>query len=177
MGRLVLFLLISVMVVSTKPIYDFSANSNLQVWFVVNDGVMGGLSTSTLKLNEEGHGVFAGTVSLENNGGFCSLRHRFERMNVRPYSTLKMRIKGDDKKYQFRVKTNSSDYYSYVYDFQTTSEWAEVKIPLKEMQPAFRGRNLNLPDFPGESMEEIGILIGNKKAEDFSLLIDYILLE
>ena len=164
-------------VTSTATIYNFSADSNLDDWFVVNDGVMGGLSSSTLTLSEAGHGVFAGTVSLENNGGFCSLRHRFERMDLHRYSTLKIRLKGDGKKYQFRVKVNSSDYYSYVYDFQTTSEWTEVKIPLKEMKPVFRGRNLNLPDFPGESMEEIGILIGNKKAEDFNLQIDYIMLD
>jgi NADH dehydrogenase [ubiquinone] 1 alpha subcomplex assembly factor 1 len=42
------------------------------------------------------------------------------------------------------------------------------------MVPSFRGRTLDMANFPGDSLEEIGFLIGNKKAEDFKLLIDYI---
>jgi NADH dehydrogenase [ubiquinone] 1 alpha subcomplex assembly factor 1 len=42
------------------------------------------------------------------------------------------------------------------------------------MQPNFRGQTLGMANFPGDSLEEIGFLIGNKKAEDFKLAIDYI---
>ena len=177
MKKLIITLFILLPLPSSDILYEFSAESDLQDWYVVNDGVMGGLSTSTLSFSDSGHGLFTGTVRLENNGGFCSLRHRFARKEVQGYRALKIRVKGDGKTYQFRVKTNSRDYYSYVYDFQTTSDWMEIQIPFEELKPAFRGRQLNMPGFPGASMEEVGILIGNKKAEDFRLLIDWIRLE
>jgi len=51
-------------------IFDFTEKSDLTNWYVVVDGVMGGLSQGSFGVNDEGNGVFKGTVSLENNGGF-----------------------------------------------------------------------------------------------------------
>jgi hypothetical protein len=68
-----------------------------------------------------------------------------------------------------RIRENSSDYYSYIYTFETSGEWESIKIPLAEMYPSFRGRTLNLPNYSGKSMEELTFLIGNKKAESFRL--------
>lgn len=42
-------------------------------WRIVNDGVMGGLSSSRVSVNDDKI-IFSGNVSLENNGGFASLR-------------------------------------------------------------------------------------------------------
>ena len=50
----------------------------------------------------------------------------------------------------------------------------EVKIPLKEMYPSFRGRRLNQPNFSNDYIEEITFLVGNKKNENFKLLLDKI---
>ena len=57
-----------------KEIYTFSTQSNSKEWRIVNDGVMGGLSRSSLKLTEAGHGQFSGHVSLANSGGFASVQ-------------------------------------------------------------------------------------------------------
>jgi hypothetical protein len=59
----------------------------------------------------------------------------------------------------------------------TSGEWQEIKIPLKDMYPSFRGKRLYLPHFSEEYMEELVFLIGNKKPEKFKLLIDSIALE
>ena len=48
-------------------LFDFTTNASINDWTVVNDVVMGGESSSTIKLNEEGHGVFEGNISLDNN--------------------------------------------------------------------------------------------------------------
>lgn len=157
-------------------LYDFTKQDKLDDWVVVNDGVMGGLSKGTLVINEEGNAIFKGRVTLENNGGFCSIRYRFPSLIVDSYPYINLRLKGDGKRYQFRVKTSSGQYYSYIHYFETSGEWESVTIPLREMRPAFRGRNLNLPAYPGDSMEEVAILIGNKKAENFSLEIDELIL-
>lgn len=155
-------------------IYDFTSDSNPNEWRVVDDGVMGGRSDGNFYINEEGHGVFTGKVSLENNGGFSSIRHRFETVNTEDYEKVSIRLRGDGKRYQFRAKSRSSDYYSYITYFETSGEWQTVELELSEMYATFRGMRLDLPNYPGSSMEEISFLIGNKKAEEFKLLIDKI---
>lgn len=152
-------------------IFDFSKSSDLKGWFVVNDDVMGGRSQSNLKIKDNGNGLFAGKVSLENNGGFASVHYRFSAIEVGSAKTLVLRVKGDGKKYQARIYANANDYFSYISNFQTTGEWQTVEISLSDMYPSFRGRKLDLPNFQSESMEEIALLIGNKKAESFELEI------
>ena len=162
---------------STLTIYDFSKTSDIPNWYVVNDGVMGGISRGMLELSAEGHGVFRGTVSMENNGGFSSIRYSLPTQEITGYDYMVLRVKGDAKKYQFRVKSKRSQYYSYVAYFETTGKWESIRIPLKEMYPVFRGYRLDQPNYDGTQLEEVGILIGNKKAEEFRLEIDSIQLE
>lgn len=157
-----------------KTLFDFNQNSDLQNWRIVNDVVMGGQSSGNFRLNADGYGVFSGTVSLENNGGFSSVRYQFDKLEVAKYTKVRIKLKGDGKAYQFRVKTSSGDYYSYITSFSTSGEWQEVEVAFKDLYPSFRGRKLDQPNFSGERMEEIAFLIANKKAEDFELLIDKI---
>ena len=57
---------------------DPSKKIGIDNWGIVNDGVMGGISQSNIYLNEENNIIFAGNVSLENNGGFASIRRGFD---------------------------------------------------------------------------------------------------
>ncbi len=173
MNFLFLLLLINIPITTIK-IFNFNKNSNIYSWRVVDDVVMGGRSSSNMTLNEDGYGVFSGAVSLENNGGFSSVRHVFNALKVTNQNKIYLKIKGDGKDYQLRIKDNSSNYYSYIKTFSTSGEWQEIEIPLKEMYPSFRGRKLNSPNFSHESIEEIVFLIGNKKNENFQLIIDKI---
>ena len=158
----------------SQVIFDFNKSAEIQNWLIVDDVVMGGKSSGTFNLNTDGFGVFEGSISLDNNGGFSSVRYRFEKTLVKEYSTVHIKLRGDGKKYQFRIKAKSGDYYSYVSPFQTTGEWEEIEIPLKDMYPSFRGRKLDQPNFSDDYIEEITFLIGNKKEEDFQLIIDKI---
>lgn len=162
---------------SESSIYTFTKQSKLDNWMIVNDIVMGGQSVSSFGLNDQGHGVFQGRVSLENNGGFASLWYRFEKSDVNSYNSIAIRLKGDGLKYQFRVKSKKYDRQSYVHHFQTSGEWEWIHIPLNGMYPTWRGRTLQMPAYPGQTMEEIAILIGNKKPEEFRLEIDQIVLK
>ena len=138
---------------------------------------MGGRSSGKFMINRDGHGEFSGFVSLENNGGFSSLRYRFDKSSVVDYKKVILRLKGDGKKYQFRIKASAYDRHSFIAHFKTDGSWQEIEITLRDMYPAFRGRRLTIPNFPGEQMEEIAFLISNKKEESFKLIIDSILLE
>ena len=157
---------------SFAVIFDFNKKSNIEDWVIVVDGVMGGRSKGTFKLSKDGFGVFEGKISLENNGGFSSLRYKFPKIETKEYSKVVLKLKGDSKQYQFRVKTNSGDYYSYITTFSTSGKWQEIEIPLKDMYPGYRGRKLDQPNFSGDYIEEIMFLIGNKKEENFKLLLD-----
>ena len=156
------------------PIFEFNKSSDLSQWTVVNDGVMGGTSKSNLYINPDGYGTFEGEVSLENNGGFCSVKYDFNTITLDKNKIICLRVKGDGKNYQFRVKTNKSYSHSYVSLFQTSGDWQNIEIPVTEFYPSFRGRKLDIPNYDGSSLEEIAFLIGNKKSENFQLLIDRI---
>ena len=158
-------------------IIDFSENTDLSEWYVVNDIVMGGQSRSSLTIDADGNALFSGTVSLDNNGGFCSVRHEFKRIDTKGFEKIVFHVKGDGKRYQVRIRANKNDYYSYIAYFFTSGEWQTIEIPLKEMYPSFRGRRLNNPNFEGDSIVEMSFLIGNKKAEGFQLLIDKVMLK
>jgi NADH dehydrogenase [ubiquinone] 1 alpha subcomplex assembly factor 1 len=155
-------------------LFDFNLESNISTWNIVDDGVMGGLSSSEFFVDSAGNGKFKGTVSTENNGGFCSVQHYLKPISLKENKIFSIRLKGDGKKYQFRAKSKRSDYYSYVYEFQTTIDWQTIEIPISEMYPSFRGRTLSMPNYDGTSLEEIAFLIGNKRNENFQLLIDKI---
>lgn len=159
---------------SGDVITDFSSPSETRSWRIVDDVVMGGRSSGEFSISDEGHGVFSGEISLENNGGFSSVRHWPGDIPVNSNSTIRIRLKGDGKIYQFRIKHNRQYEYSYVHEFSTSGEWQDIEIPVEEMYPVYRGRKLNRPNFSYDSMEELIFLIGNGRPETFRLLIDKI---
>ena len=162
------------MFLSTTLLFDFTENSNMGSWYVVNDTVMGGRSNSALNLNQDGHAVFSGFVTTANNGGFASIRHRCDIQDIEDKNSVLIHLKGDGKPYQLRFKKDRNDYFSYIYTFETSGKWERVEIPVNEMYASYRGRTLNKPNFNGNSIEEISILIGNKKNQEFQLIIDKI---
>ncbi len=160
-----------------KTIYDFSKEVKPAGWLIINDGVMGGLSRGNISMDEESNGVFWGHVSLENNGGFSLARLSVPTLDATGFSKIVLEIKGDSKRYQFRLKEKKGQMHSYVHFFETNGDWQTVEIPFEKLRPTFRGRALNLPEFAGDQIEEIGLLIGNKKEEDFKIKIRTISLQ
>ena len=172
--KYVLGLMLFVAPLISPVIFDFNKNSNTNDWNIVDDVVMGGRSSGSIKVNADGFGVFSGSISLDNYGGFSSVRHQFDKIEVKDYTKVVLKIKGDGKNYQFRIKNSYRNSYSYIAPFSTSGEWQEIEIPLKDMYPSYRGRILDMPNFTHDYIEEITFLIGNKKAEKFELLIDKI---
>ena len=159
---------------SSHIIFNFNKNSSISNWIVVDDVVMGGKSNGNFQLNKDGKGVFSGKISLDNNGGFSSVRYGFNKLNIENFKSIVLKIKGDGKNYQFRIKNKSTDYASYITSFSSSGEWQEIEIPLNSMYPSFRGRKLDEPNFFHKSIEEVTFLIANKKNEEFIILIDKI---
>lgn len=166
-----------VLVMNTLMFFDFSKQEDWSQWTIEDDAVMGGRSSSQFVRNDAGNAVFKGSVSLENNGGFASVQYHFESTNIADYSKAMLRVKGDGKRYQFCIKANLSDNYSFIQYFETMGEWQTVEIRLDNMYAVYRGRNVDRPNFDADYIEEVRFLIGNKKPQDFTLEIDKIMFE
>jgi monofunctional biosynthetic peptidoglycan transglycosylase len=159
-----------------KTIIDF-ANPEEVRWTIVNDGVMGGLSTSDLELTAEGTTLFTGYLSLENNGGFASVRAAFEDMDLSEFEGVRARIRGDGRSYQIRWRLDGSfDGVSYAAEFETTTgEWTEIDLPFERFQPTFRGRvPRGVGPLDPARIRQMGILIGDKREGSFKLEMAWI---
>jgi len=145
-------------------------------WQTVNDGVMGGRSDGRFRINEAKHLEFFGTLSLENNGGFASVRARGNRLALENDESIIARVRGDGREYQFNLYTRRNlGGYSYRQSFKTKKdEWVEVNLPVNKFVATWRGRV-----FPNEQLDPsqvtgLGILLGDKKAGPFKLEIEWI---
>lgn len=165
------------LIANTMVVFEFTSDSDLSNWNIVEDVVMGGRSNGNFFLNNSGNGVFNGAVSLENNGGFSSVRYSLSSLNIKAYTTAVLILRGDGKLYQFRVKSNTSQRHSYITSFDTSGEWQTIEILLSDLYPAFRGSKLNIGNFQEETFSQLAFLIGNKKEEAFELEIKSISLK
>ena len=145
-------------------------------WTTLDDDVMGGHSRSRIALRDNVL-TFSGTTSLEDNGGFASIRARaaFDFSND---TGLRLRIRGDGRAYQLRIATDARHRGSNVSwrgDFATRAgEWAEVTVDFARMQPTYRGTVLDGPKLDLSKVEEVGLLIGDGRAADFALDVAWI---
>lgn len=158
-------------------IADFDSATESAQWRTVDDNVMGGLSQGNLVNTQASTGLFSGTLSLENNGGFSSVRRGVDGLAVGIDDAIALRIKGDGRRYQFRLKMDTSDRaISYRAEFDTTAdEWTVVSLPLSNFEPVFRGRVIaDAPSLVPSEVEEIGFLLASKQDGAFALEIDWI---
>jgi hypothetical protein len=164
-------------ILNCMVLFDFNTEHDTADWVVIDDVVMGGQSMGHFTVSSSGHAVFSGNVSLENNGGFSSVRYQFEQKEIEGYTKITIRLKGDGKRYQFRVKADKYHRHSYIFNFQTSGDWQTIEIPLMQMTPSFRGRKLEMPNYDGQLIEEVAFLIANKQEQEFRLEIDKLALK
>ncbi len=161
---------------SMKTVVDFQALSSVTAWEVVNDDVMGGISRSRFTLSN-GVGVFQGEVSLENNGGFASVRSLPAGHNLDGAQAFVIRFRGDGKRYKFTVRTAAGfDGVIYQCAFPTRDGvWEEHRLPLREFTPTFRGRVLSdRPPLDPAAIRSVGFLISDKQQGPFRLEVAWI---
>ena len=158
-------------------LFDFGTLENMDDWLIVNDGVMGGLSKSKFILSDSNTAIFSGNVTLENNGGFASARTKAMQFQLDGFKGILIRVKGDGKKYQFRIRTNDRfDGVSYGYQFETNiNQWQTISIPFNKCLPVFRGRILrDVEPISPKDIQQLGILISDKQTGEFQLEIQWI---
>ena len=140
-------------------------------WFAVNDNVMGGVSRSGISIGG-GRMVFSGHVSLENNGGFASVRREVPGLAG---DAIRFRVHGDGRRYRLTASPEARStglQYSAAFD-AAPGQWTTVKVLLSDMRASFRGRPL--PDAPvlkAGDVRAIGFIVGDGQSGDFRLEVE-----
>ena len=161
----------------TLGITEFSrAEESGLTWQIVDDRVMGGRSQGQVALTDHDSMVFRGQLSLENNGGFSSVRADLGKVDWSPYEGVALKVKGDGRRYQLRLTTDAKYRYwdvSFRAGFPTEKgKWSTVFIPFDAFEAGFRGRSLPTVKFDPKTVRRIGILLGDKNPGSFQLEID-----
>jgi len=158
-------------------LFDFQTATNRPAWQIVNDDVMGGVSTSQFQVLTNGCAVFSGMVRLENNGGFASVRSSPVRQNLAGFDAFVVRVRGDGRRYKFTVRTGS-DFDAPIYQCAFTTRrggWAEHRLAFKDFVSTFRGRLLaDAPALDPVKAVSVGFLISEKQAGPFQLDVAWI---
>ena len=159
---------------------NFQNQNEASTWNAVNDGVMGGRSVGKLKTTTDGAMRFSGTLSLENNGGFASIRSGRLQVEMGLKEAFRVRIKGDGRTYIFNLypKTRRMA-FSYRASLPTVAgEWTEVTVPLEDFTPTSFGRRVqNKGPLSPDQISGIGFMLSDKKAGPFELEIQWVRIE
>ena len=154
----------------TIPLLDSNGKTSKIKWNIVNDTVMGGRSSSRWS-DKSSTLSFEGFLSLENNGGFASIRHDLNNINLSGTEGIFIKVKGDGRKYQFRIRSQASRWANYSQEFKTKKDTVQTfYLPYKDFKPSWRGRSVrNVPTLTGKDIRGIGFLLGDKIQGKFKL--------
>jgi hypothetical protein len=158
-------------------LFTFGSPPKEPYWRIVNDRVMGGLSNSSFQITADHSGRFQGTLSLENSGGFCSVRFT-RQVSLHPDLTgFSLRCQGSSCTFQFRLYLGPDDSQpAFTSSFQPPAgSWDQIRLPLQSFTAVQRGKTI--PDLPPPQPDEIyqvGLLIADQQQGDFWLEIDQI---
>ena len=151
----------------SSAIMDFRNPDLARQMRIVNDDVMGGRSDSRFLIDPEGV-IFEGMVSLENNGGFASVRCPVS--FAQDASGLQLTTRGDGKQYQLIIRTEASTRAPiYKSNFVSSKDWKTHQFTSEDFDAAFRGRPVDAKPLVFSEALEFGLLIADKQAGPFRL--------
>ena len=144
---------------------DFSSPDIVRSFRVINDGVMGGVSTSRLR-SAAGAMVFEGEVSLDNNGGFASCRGPVA--FPAGSAALLVTVRGDGQRYKLTLKLDDSPgTFQYQAAFVAPREWQTLRFIPSDFAASFRGRPVSAPTVRLTDVRHLGVLIADRQAGAF----------
>lgn len=161
----------------TKTVTDFSNPLVGTQWLSVNDGVMGGVSEGRFRVTNDETLEFFGTLSLENSGGFTSIRSRPADLQLGDYDTVAVRVKGDGRSYSLNLRTSSGNAAgSFRAPFDTKKNaWQVVRIPFKDFSyTAYGRRRTEVGPVQADKIQSVGFTLSDKQAGPFLLEVDWI---
>jgi len=163
-----------------QTLFDFTGADPAKEWQNVNDGVMGGVSEGKFKIREKKTLEFVGTLSLENNGGFASVRTKAKQLGLEKGDTVVAKVRGDGREYLLNLYLNKPLIaFSYRATVQTKKdEWIEVKVPLDKFEATSFGRVVkDAGPVKPEEVNSLGFMLSDKKAGPFKMEVESIKVE
>ncbi len=166
----------------SKPatsVAEFSTEESKRLdWRIVDDRVMGGRSQGRLAITQDGILKFSGILSLENNGGFSSVRSGDVKLNLSDAERLALRVKGDGRRYEVHLSTparSGGRGITFAGFLPTTGgSWTEVKIPFSEFEADFRGERVEGIKLDPSKILQVTLELVDKKAGVFEVQVDWI---
>lgn len=161
------YLLIATIFLLTAPMtINFTEDSE---WYILNDGVMGGLSQSDAKQTKEGV-LFSGTVSLENNGGFASFRSPWNDYDLSDYKEVIVRYRSEGISQALVMETDRRYWVpNFKVSLPTTDGWETKTFQLSAVKE-YRLGNPTGRGFYAEARENIirlGFITDEKREGTF----------
>ena len=158
----------------SRELFRFESAASVAAWSAIDDAVMGGVSRSRLRHDPAGHAVFEGTVSLERNGGFASVRSRPLDLAAAGALAWLLEVRGDGKRYKLNLRTDDAfDGVNHQAAFEAPANaWTVVRLPLSAFRPSFRGRVVpGAPPLDPARVRQIGLMIADRQAGPFALAV------
>jgi hypothetical protein len=155
-----------------KVLFDFTDPNAANTWHAIDDRVMGGVSRSTLRHDRAGNAVFEGTVSLERNGGFASVRSSPAARGLPGAAICVIEIRGDNKQFKLSLLTDDDfDSLNYQASFAPAgTDWQVLRLPLATLRASFRGREVpGAPALDPARIRQDGLMIAARQAGPFVL--------
>ncbi len=160
-----------------ERLLDFREEGATASWRSIDDVVMGGVSHSALLPYAVGVASFSGVVSLDQGGGFASVRTEPQRWRTAGARSFVLRCRGDGRHYKFTARVDDGfDGMQYQARFAPPrGEWAEIELPLDDFVASFRGRAVTTagPLDPSK-IRQLGLMVSDKQAGPFELLIEWV---
>ena len=155
------------------PLFTFAGGEPR--WYTVDDNVMGGISSSTVAVAEPDVLAFAGSMSLENNGGFASARSEWQTVDLSNTDGILLRVLGDGNAYRLRIRTDTTDRnISYNALFETTpNQWQIVYVPYAEMVPTYFGYVMDVGPLDQSNIGSFGLMLSDNQPGEFELYVDW----
>lgn len=158
---------------------EFGTSANrTNNWAILSDNVMGGISEGQIVYGKTSV-TLKGNVSLENQGGFVSIKSNFGKIDLSSYKTVKIRFRTTNQKYAFTLE-NSRRWYepAYKHEFKAKeiNTWETVTMDLDNFVEEVIGRPTGKKADKSitESILRIGISTNEKREGPFQLEIESI---
>lgn len=163
---------------SSSLLFDFTTPSedDPSEWQSIDDPVMGGVSESQFVATDEG-AAFTGTVSLEQGGGFASVRAPEQSYDsgLADKRGLQLYLRGDGKRYWLTTYTETGGPISYRAPLESIENWGTVTVRFDDLTPYRRGTKVpNAPPFDPAQLRTLGFLIADEQEGPFRLEVAWI---
>ena len=155
-----------------KVLFEFSDPHAAKAWHAIDERVMGGVSSSTLRSDPGGQAVFEGEGSLERNGGFASVRSSPGDRGLPGAETCLIELRGDPKQFKLSLLTDDGfDSVNFQASFNPAAgTWHTLRLPLAGFRATFRGRKvLDVLPLDPARIRQIGLMIAARQAGRFAL--------